>query len=148
MNVTGVNPSSELDYGTWIQRGQGRVLIGFDATDPDYDAVGDVVGSKTHKHDDHPALQHNGTSITDHAIHKHPAGTLVDSTVTGSRKGGTSGAATLTDSHGHTITGNTGNPSGTLTHSVTQPSEHAVQSHSEVNHMPAGFIVYIWERTT
>ena len=57
------NPAIYYGYGTWTQRAQGRVIIGLDSTDPDYDAVGDVAGSKTHTHSDHPAITHSkGTS--------------------------------------------------------------------------------------
>lgn len=114
------NPATYYGYGTWTQRSKGRVIIGLDDTDPDYDAVGDVAGSKTHTHDDHPALTHSGTEV--------------DSHTTTNKKAGTSGSAYTQ------LTGPTG-------HSVTQPSDHPAQSHSEVSHVMAGWVCYVWERT-
>jgi len=101
----GTDPATSLGFGTWEQVAQGRFLVGFDATDPDFDAVGNApVGAKTH-----------ATGL----------GTLATVAVTGSRKGGTSGAATLTDSHSHTFTG----------------------ALADASSLPPGFVLYVWHRT-
>lgn len=121
LNISGVNPATELGYGTWSQIAQGQFLVGQKATDTDFDVAEETGGDKIHTH-------------ADHAAHTHVAGTLAGDTVTGSRKGGTSGAATLTDSHGHTISGATGNPSAAL-------------SHDSPSHLPPYFVVYAWKRT-
>ena len=47
INVTGVNPASELGYGTWSAFGTGRVLVGVDTSDTDFDTVLETGGSKT-----------------------------------------------------------------------------------------------------
>lgn len=32
-------------------------------------------------------------------------------------------------------------------HAVTQPSQHAAQSHASANHLPPYIVVYAWKRT-
>lgn len=43
-------PAQLLGYGTWQQVGKGRALFGWDVTDPQFNIVGGVAGSKTHTH--------------------------------------------------------------------------------------------------
>lgn len=50
------NPGELLGFGTWESFGAGRVLVGVDPSDPDFDA-GDTGGAKTHMHST-PAHQH------------------------------------------------------------------------------------------
>jgi len=57
------NPSTLLGFGTWEAYAAGRVIVGVDPTDNDFDA-GDTGGAKTHTHST-PA-------------HQHPDGELVD----------------------------------------------------------------------
>lgn len=47
-NVTGVNPGTELGFGTWVSFGSGRVLVGHNGSDTDFDTVEEVGGEKTH----------------------------------------------------------------------------------------------------
>ena len=42
------NPSILLGFGTWESFGAGRVLIGIDSSDTDYDTAEETGGSKTH----------------------------------------------------------------------------------------------------
>jgi hypothetical protein len=46
LSVTADNPASTLGYGTWVAFAQGRVLIGVDPTDPDFNTVLKTGGSK------------------------------------------------------------------------------------------------------
>ena len=46
ISVTPTNPAGTLGYGTWAAFAQGRVLIGVDPTDPDFDTVLETGGSK------------------------------------------------------------------------------------------------------
>lgn len=41
------NPATTLGYGTWTSIGAGRVLVGLDAGDTDFDTVGETGGAKT-----------------------------------------------------------------------------------------------------
>jgi len=42
------NPNTLLGFGTWAIYGAGKVMVGLDAGDTDFDAVTDTGGSKTH----------------------------------------------------------------------------------------------------
>jgi hypothetical protein len=46
--VVSTNPATLLGYGTWAAFGAGRVLVGLDAGDVDFDVVEETGGAKTH----------------------------------------------------------------------------------------------------
>ena len=49
MNASvGTNPSTLLGFGTWVSFGAGRVPVGIDSSDTDFDTVEETGGSKTH----------------------------------------------------------------------------------------------------
>lgn len=47
-SVDSTDPAIVLGYGTWQQFAQGRVLVGVDITDPDFDTVEETGGEKKH----------------------------------------------------------------------------------------------------
>ena len=47
ISVTPTNPGTTLGYGTWTAFGTGRVLVGVDVGDTDFDTVEETGGSKT-----------------------------------------------------------------------------------------------------
>ena len=50
INATNANnPSSLLGFGTWVAFGAGRVPVGIDATQSEFDTAEEVGGAKTHK---------------------------------------------------------------------------------------------------
>ena len=94
---------------------------------------GGTGGNTSHDHAAHD--NHQVTQPNAHDSHTHSPGTLATNTITGTRKGGTSGAATLTDSHTHAVTtGVTGNESASLAHSGAAVDSHS--AHDSVNHEP------------
>lgn len=46
--VVSTDPNTLLGYGTWQAFGTGRVLVGLDSGDPDFDTVEEIGGEKTH----------------------------------------------------------------------------------------------------
>lgn len=46
--VVSTNPNTLLGFGTWAAFGAGRVLVGFDATQTEFDVVEETGGAKTH----------------------------------------------------------------------------------------------------
>jgi hypothetical protein len=47
VSISPTNPATTLGYGTWSAFGTGRVLVGVDTGDTDFDAVEETGGSKT-----------------------------------------------------------------------------------------------------
>jgi hypothetical protein len=62
INITGVNPATELGYGTWSAVGAGRTLIGYDSGDIDFDTAEETGGAKTHTHTSHTGTRKGGTT--------------------------------------------------------------------------------------
>jgi len=60
------NPSSLLGFGTWVAFGSGRVMVGLDTGDSDFNAAEETGGSKTDSHaltvSEIPAHTHNGNN--------------------------------------------------------------------------------------
>jgi len=48
ISVVATNPNTLLGGGTWISFGAGRVMVGLDATQTEFDVVEEVGGAKTH----------------------------------------------------------------------------------------------------
>lgn len=47
VSVVSTNPATLLGFGTWVAFGTGRVLVGIDSGDADFDTVEETGGSKT-----------------------------------------------------------------------------------------------------
>ena len=46
--ITGTNPNTTFGFGTWTAFGAGKVPVGFDSGDADFDSVEGTGGEKTH----------------------------------------------------------------------------------------------------
>lgn len=120
-----------------------------------------VADHAAHTHSYTEVLNHTHTvSITDpghtHLTQRYPtatgtssgftidtsmSGTLADNTLP--TKSNTTGiTASTANPAGGVASGTTGNPSATLTHSVTQPS-----AHTDLNVLPPYLALYVWKRT-
>ncbi len=142
MNATvATNPATLLGFGTWVAFGAGKVPVGLNAADSDFDTVEETGGSKdsiipTHNHA-------AGTLVNASAgAHQHTTGTGRSASTAGSTvsyfsglQGGASGTAlSTTDSQGahvHTISGDTANAGESATGKNLQPY----------------IVVYMWKRT-
>lgn len=187
--VVSTNPATLLGFGTWSAFGAGRVMVGLDSGDTDFDTAEETGGAKTstpsahagtavaaHSNHTHtgPSHQHNlsggaatahshtYTQVIDH-VHVENAPTsasggavlfALDTNASGSTSAGISTAnptgsvgatgTTATNTAGATDnagTGATGNESASLTHSVTQPSDH-----SALSVVQPYIVVYMWRR--
>ena len=47
LNITGVNPAAELLYGTWVEIAAGKMLVGYDPADSDFNAAEKTGGGKS-----------------------------------------------------------------------------------------------------
>ena len=122
--VVSTDPSTLLGYGTWSSIGAGRVLVGLNSADTDFDVVEETGGAKTST----PSA-HTGTAVAAHAVATTSAPDDVVS------RGNTGAAVSVgTDVHVHTVTLDA--------HAVTQPA-----THSAMSVVQPYLVVYMWKRT-
>ncbi|MGI9028160.1 MAG: phage baseplate protein [Candidatus Saccharimonadales bacterium] len=64
IETTGVNPGTTFGFGTWTAFGTGRVLVGLDAGQTEFDTIEETGGAKTHTLTtaEIPAHQHQQTA--------------------------------------------------------------------------------------
>lgn len=119
--VVATDPATLLGYGTWSAFGAGRVLVGLNAGDPDFDTVEEVGGSKTvasagtvaaptlsGSTATEGAHTHSVTSnvaVADHASHTHTYTDVPNHTHPHNIQGGTTAATTGTNVMASTATG-------------------------------------------
>ena len=134
LSVVSTNPGTLLGYGTWSAIAAGRVLVGLDAADPDFDTVEEVGGAKTVTLTEAQIPSHTHAPTDPGHIHttqRYPTAT-----------GGSSGF-TIDTSMSGTLADNT-LPTKSATTGITIASTGGGGSHSNVQPY---FVVYIWKRT-
>lgn len=134
LSVVSTNPGTLLGYGTWVAFAAGRMLVGLNVGDPDFDTVEETGGAKTHTLATANLPAHNHP-VTDpghtHLTQRYPTATgassgfTADTSMSGTPADNT--LSTKANTTGITV-GNTG--SGTA-----------------VNHLPPYIVVYCWKRT-
>ena len=93
------NPSSLLGFGTWEAFGAGRVMVGIDGTDTDFDTLGETGGSKASV----AAHTHTFTTGTESVGHTHSGTTSAVSNDHTHSFSGTSGTMNSNWVHGHGV---------------------------------------------
>ena len=101
------NPGTLLGFGTWSAFGAGRVIVGVDSTDTDFDAVRETGGAKTDSH---------VLTIAELPSHTHPIQVFNESGSPDGDVGGDSSSSSL----GTTNTQATGGGSA-HSHDIVQP---------------------------
>jgi|TARA_R110001592_G_scaffold356412_1_gene658227 hypothetical protein len=105
------NPGTLLGFGTWSAFGSGRVIVGVDSTDTDFDAVRETGGSKTDSH---------SLSIAELPAHTHQLGSNDSGT-------GTGGASNVEftrsfgEGNGDAVTSSSVGSGSAHTHDIVQP---------------------------
>lgn len=136
LSVVSTNPATLLGFGTWSAIGAGRVLVGLDSGDTDFDVVEETGGSKTaasagscstptftgsalgtHSHGvgTYAASAHSGTAVDNHASHTHTYADVVNHThgftdLRGATTGGSTTTRAVTEGNDTSST-----PTGLLT---------------------------------
>jgi hypothetical protein len=138
VNVTGVDPATELGYGTWAEFGAGRVMVGYVSGDPVLGTVEAAVGAATHSHTYTDVLQH--THIVTDPGHQHSVSTHSSAPDNG-------GAVSVQGSETPSVdtfdvdSGTTGitleQPAGSVAEGVT----------ATASSLPPAIVVHMWKRT-
>jgi hypothetical protein len=174
ISVVSTDPATLLGYGTWSAFGAGRVLVGRDSGDTDFDTAEETGGAKTKA-----ISAHAGTAVADHSVtqptaageaaHTHTYTQVVNHVHNQTRlptaTGGVTGFTVDTSMSGTPATSgvDTGNPTGgvatgttaagashTHTMSGTAVSAHSVtqpSGHTDLNVVQPYIVVYMWKRT-
>ncbi len=134
--VVATNPNTLLGYGTWSAFGAGRVLVGLDGADPDFDVVEETGGAKTVASS---AQTFGGTPSS--AIVNHVHVQSLPSGQTGSQASGTRDTST-TGSTADALS--TANPTGGVA-SYTPSGINTPGAATSV--VQPYIVVYMWKRT-
>ena len=116
------NPGTPLGFGTWVAFGAGRVMVGIDASQTEFDTLGEESGSKTHQ-------------LTEAELpsHQHDQGYGADQTP---RHGITTGLSSVRiDNDGNAF------------NSTTAARTSSVGSDTANNNLQPYIVVYMWRRT-
>lgn len=143
--VTNPGDASQLGYGTWVAFGAGRVLVGLDAADTDFDTAEETGGAKTktlsvNEMPSHTHIQDPHTHIQDphaHTQRYHSATT-----------GALSGPTTAPDTSSNTPTNygiTTANT--TATNQSTTATNQNTGGGQAFNIMNPYIVVRFWKRT-
>ena len=170
-SVTNTNPSSKFG-GTWVAWGSGRVPVGVNSDDGNFNSVEKTGGSKTHNHtitvasksaftsgsttlsvSQIPAHQHNGTTQGGRTDYLRIVGGAGLSYASNQMPGFAS--ASYTDirntsnfpgaNHSHDFTTNATGGSGGHTHSI--PAHNHTASSNSPTALPPYITCYMWKRT-
>jgi hypothetical protein len=128
--VVATNPGTLLGYGTWTAFGAGRVLVGLDAAQTEFDTVRETGGAKTHQLTTAEMPSH--THVQDAHSHTVPVGATDDTAAPFDRAdaGTNASGANATTATG-TATAVNQNTGGGGAHNNLQPY----------------IVAYMWERT-
>lgn len=137
VSVVATDPSTLLGFGTWAALATGRVLVGYDAGDADFDTLKETGGAKTVASSNQAFTGTQSTTIVNHTH---------DTTVyVGTTDGtyGTFDSSSTTPGSAKTIT--TGNPKSGGAASYTPAGTNAAGAATSV--VQPYLVVRFWERT-
>jgi hypothetical protein len=103
ISVVATNPTTLLGVGTWAGIGTGRVLVGLDSGDPDFDTVEETGGAKTVSSS---AQTFGGNALATHQHDAISAGTPAG-TITGIVVDAHTAHTHSTPAHAHTLSAHT-----------------------------------------
>lgn len=135
ITTSAANPSTLLGFGTWVAFGAGRVLVGLDAGQTEFDTIEETGGEKTHTLTvaEMPAHSHG---VTDpghtHTTQRYPTAT-----------GGSSGFTADTSMSGTPADNTLATKSAT-----TGVSVNAAGGDGAHNNLQPYVVVHFWKRTS
>ena len=128
------NPASLLGFGTWSAFGAGRVMVGIDSLDADFDTIGETGGQKTTSHA-YPLTGINSSNFQDTgSAYWSEVNANIDSYL--ESQGSSAGATS-------TVIKSVG---GTIRTTGTTATEVSYRKYTAPNLQPY-IVVYFWKRT-
>lgn len=138
--VISTDPSTLLGYGTWAAFAAGRVLVGLDGTQTEFDTVEETGGAKTHtlttaEMPSHTHVQdaHNHTQNA----HSHTQASTTISTGSTSNRLGTNDTSSTAEATGST----------TATNQAATATNQNTGGGGAHNNLQPYVVVYMWKRT-
>lgn len=136
------NPGTLLGFGTWTAFGTGRVLVGIDSGQTEFDSLGETGGEKTHVLTTAELASH--THVQDSHNHTQDSHTHTIPVWLGSGGGGGTTRSYAPD--GGTSSTNTSG-STTATNQATTATNQSAGSGTAHNNLQPYITVYMWKRT-
>lgn len=166
LSVVSTNPATLLGLGTWVAIATGRMLVGIDTGDTDFDTPEEIGGSKTvtlteaqipshtHIQDSHNHIQdahnhtqnsHNHTqnSFAPRIINSGTAGTVGVQGASAASNANASNSATTATNQVATAT----NIAATATNQAATATNQNTGGGGAHSNLPPYFVVYAWKRT-
>jgi len=153
------NPSTLLGFGTWEAFGAGRVMVGINGSEAEFDTLGETGGAKTHtlSEAEMPSHTHSfsatsgnggghGHTLNDPG-HTHSANVKDSDGTTRIRGGGTSGGDGVAGTIDSATTGISVNAVGDHTHSVSG-NTGGTGSGSAHNNLQPYIVCHLWKRVS
>lgn len=149
MSTSNVNPATYLGFGTWTLWGAGKVPVGVDTTDTDFDTVEETGGTKSQNYT--PAGSNSGGSVQSHTLtiseipsHNHAVTTWNQYATSGSSSKISKTSANADGNVEEASTQWKGGGAG-HSHGFTQPTFTGTQA--SISHLQPYITCYMWKRT-
>ena len=148
MSAVATNPATLLGFGTWAAFGTGRIPVGFDSGQTEFDTLGETGGAKTATPAGTvaaPTFTGTSNQATNAVTAGTPAGTI-NAHTTASDSNTTGGTAKVTGPGTHTFTGSA---MGTHSHTLTPAGTNSAPSFtgSSMSILPPYVVCRFWQRT-
>ena len=137
------NPATLLGFGTWVAFGAGRVLVGLDSGDANFDTLGETGGEKTHTltTSEIPAHNHNYKALS---------GTFSNFALQDSNQYSTNPTGIVSESNYGSYQGYGQSSSSTRNDQIIISASHThdtVGSGASHNNLQPYIVVHMWKRT-
>lgn len=155
--MVSTSPATLLGFGTWAAIAAGRMLVGFDNGDSDFNAAEKTGGAKTHtltanEMPSHTHVQNAHTHAQDAHTHVQNAHSHVQG-VNSATTGGLSGYAPDTSSNTRVNSGYSTSDTTAVNQNATAVNQNTTAVNQNTgggaahNNLPPFFTVYAWKRT-
>ena len=166
-NTSGTNPSTYLGFGTWVAWGSGRVPVGIDTNDSNFNTTEKTGGSNSQSYT--PAGTNKNGAVQNHTLvvnelpkHTHtgttgtgtysylravavPGESYANNHVVGYSGGSYTEYSNQATAHTHSFTTNTTGGNAGHNHGFTQPTFTGTAA--TISHLQKYITCYMWKRT-